>query len=351
VKVFSYHAGTRREILAALCAMPPSARAVALRDVTFCGVGVRSNGMTFPPGASVGGWLVCIAERDGARDTVLHEVAHVVHGHRHGGEAEEAEACATAAAWGAVGDSANAEAQVAHAHQFYASAPRMLVGTDRDGTVRITCQKCGARCQVFAPTVPGLSAEVGVSCEVCDWCEVMEVSQLVKCPDCGERATVLWGEDASPECAVARLACACGTSLRLKCEPDAEPEPERPRRAPVPELWPVVQVARRLPAIGASLRRLEAAVQAGDVPDALESGRASLVWLRQLLARAVRSIDAGDSRRASMTDADAKLASAGAELAQRNFTAAADHVARATATLDALLTAAGNGRSDGDGDA
>ena len=334
MKASVYDPSTLRSVFEALVMMPPDARAIAVRDVTFVGVGVRTNAMAIPPAGAAEGWIVCLAERDGARDTVLHELAHVYHGHPHGGAEAEAEACATAASWGAAGHSADVALHAGHARTWQAAAPRVFVGS-RGGTITVACGRCAAACEVLAPVVAGIPAEVGLGCSSCGWFELVKVAPLVSCPVCGKAATATWTPDATPSAPEVRLVCECGTnvSLRLHTEPD---EPERPPRST--GLWLVDRAAGQIAGVEASLRRLALAAEPDGV--AVESCRSVVLWSRQLLVRAARELQ-GDPRRPIVDDAAGELAHAGERLSARDLAASADAVASAGRTLNALLEPAG----------
>ncbi len=335
---------TRRAILEALTRVPEDVRRIALEQVSFVSTGRFSAGMALPPPVAEGGWLVIVSERgDAAVNTVGHELAHVVCGHTQGTVEAEHEATGLAALWGFSGDSVNGDVAARRFHESRPPVPRMraLIG---DSVVRIECP-CGTTCRVLAPTVGGMAAEVGVVCPACEWCEIVELRELVRCPACRERAAVTWTPDATPDFPVATWTCECGATTTLQLQRELAAEADPPPGPCVPdEVWPIAQAARRLLGVEESVRRMEAAVQAGEVPDALESCRSTLVWVRGLLSRAVRSLDPTDPRRLFLNDADGELANAGAELVQRNLAASADAVAHAASTLDAMLTPTGGGR-------
>lgn len=334
MRLYTNHATTKLAVLRALVAMPERARAVALAS-TIIGVGETVNGMALPAGELNGDPLIVLAERGAeTRDTCLHEVAHLYLAHREGGEQSEREAATLARGWGAVGGSGDVELHVSHAREFIASAPNVKTSM-LDGQLTFTCP-CGSVCETFCPTVVGMAAWVGFTCSRCAWCEVVDVGALMSCPDHPGHASATWTDRATPTFPELSLVCAeCGPmiNVRVRTDPASEPESvERPPRA-------VDRAARQLSGIEAALRRLDA--QAGDVSDALEATRGTLVWVRGLLVRTMRDLDAHDPRRQTLIDADVELARAGERLARRDLSGAADHVARASAALDALPTTRG----------
>jgi hypothetical protein len=105
------------------------------------------------------------------------------------------------------------------------------------------------------------------------------------------------------------------------------------------ELWRVDRAARRLRGVEESLRRLAIASDV-DSSDALESLRAGLVWLRGVLLKAARDLDADDPRRPLLAEVEAGLMRAGQWLAKRDLSACADCVAAGARVLDSMLTPA-----------
>jgi hypothetical protein len=355
VNVFVYDAASLAAILRALCRLPEPIRRFVAEECVVVSVGVVTAGLNVHPTHASGRNVIVIAEGRGdlSGPTFGHEVAHAVLGHSLGTVEAEREAAALCASWGFGGDgltsggAADPGMAAALLLTERANAPRMRAVT-RDSSVRIECA-CGAACRVYAPTAVGLAATVGVECVVCGWVAVEPLARLVKCHGCGSTTTVRWSADATPELPRASWECTCGVSATLRlADPDAEAE--RPPKPSVPEeLWHADRAARQLIGIEGSLRRL--AAQAGDVSDAAESLRSGIAWSRSLLLRALRGLDAGDSRGSALIDADGELSSVAERLALRDLAGAADLVASAARQLDAVLTPAGIAVAANGGDA
>lgn len=361
MRLHVFHPASRLAVLRAMCRMPEHARRVAVES-TIVGVGAASNGMSFPPGEVNGASLVVVAERDGVLDTFAHEVAHCYLGHSRGGEQAEREAAALAREWGFRNDAADPEVAASLVQEFITSAPEMRAVTGQDSAVRIEC-RCGSVCRVYAPTVIGMVAEIGIECPTCRWVVVEPLRELVRCPDCGARASVVWAPEATPTSPVARLVCSCGTSLSLRihqCEPD-DVEPGPPREPEDEAAREARQVARRLASITEKLRGLAPAVLAwvprwaGDMEPygvELESVRSALVWTRELLLKGVRSLDADDPRGEVVTDVDAVLAWAAESVVRRNLAAAVEALTDAAGLIAMMVppepTAAVEARSPSD---
>lgn len=325
-----------KEVVMALCAMPEDARRFAIERVTFAGVGVSAAGLAIGP-AALGGssWVVLLWERPGVGGTVAHEVAHALLGHegRPCCAEDEREAATLAARWGFTGSSADADGCVARFETALEQKRAWMRGRVDEGVVSVEC-RCGTPCRLYAPVVPGFSAEVGIECASCGWFSVESVARLVPCSVCGTRATVTWADGATPAAPVARWTCPCGeaAALRLLVEPPYEPpdvmdEPE--------DRWAIRQAARTLLRLEKALRRLAAPDMS---VEARECGRVS-VWLaRRRILHAARLLE-GNPRGLLLKDLAVQVGAAGERLGQGDLSGAADTLAAVADALTALLAA------------
>ena len=242
------------------------------------------------------------------------------------------------ASWGFEGDSADADVIASRVIAREDAAPSVHVVRGEDW-VRIECGRCGTACRVLAPVVPGLAAHVAVECEVCEWVAATGLGALVRCRACRARAMATWTDRATPSEPEAVWPCSCGATATMRVGGTPQTEHDRLVCEPVPDdLWPAQRAARRLLDIEDALRRLEPDVRAGgEHANAVESLRSGVVWARALLQRAARALDPGDLRHPFLREADVELARAGEYLGARDLSGAADAVASATRTLDALL--------------
>lgn len=330
---------TRRAIFEALIRLPEPVRRFALEQTATIGVGRAAAGIAFPPDAlGPPRATIVLAERDGARETFAHEVAHAFLGHTQAGAEVEREAAAQARSWGFDGLSADPEACVARFKRDEDARPAFRIRATAE-TVEATCH-CGAACDPLAPTVPGLPASVAVACPACGWVEVVDLAMFVgSCPACVIRAVVTWAEDAMPQAPVVTVSCgSCGQCRRLRAP--AIPVTISSRRAD-PE-WGLARATRSLREVAKGLPTINVRGEFGApdaAPVALESCRAALAWARGLLLREFKAMPRNDARLVPVSFVIAELGFAIAALGRREVRAAAVHLSSALPALDAALTA------------
>jgi hypothetical protein len=338
VKVHVRDDASLKEVVMALCAMPEDARRFAIERVTFAGVGVSAAGLAIGPTALGGSsWVVPLWERPGVGGTAAHEVAHALLGHegRPCRAEDEREAATLAARWGFTGSSADAEGCAARFETALEQGRAWMRARVDEGVVSVEC-RCGTPCRLYAPAVPGFSAEVGIECAACGWFSVEDLTRLVPCSACGTRATVTWADGATPAVPLARWACTCGetATLRLRVEPPDESPNEMDESE---ERWAMRQAARSLLRLEGALRRLTAPVVSAE---ARERGRVS-VWLaRRRILLAARLLE-GDPSGAVLKGLASQVAAAGAGLARDDLAGAADTLVAVAGTLTVLLAAGG----------
>jgi hypothetical protein len=322
------HSVWRREVVAALVRMPEAARALVLQRCVVVVSGGSVNGQVFGSRwFADADFLIVLSAREGIGETLMHEVGHLVAGGPDGPESERA-AARLARAWGAAGDSADPEGC---AQRFVAEAAAPVRARLEGGELRLECGTCASACEVVAPTVPGLAAEVGASCPRCGWFDVVSLSNISPCT-CGSRATVVWTEQATAAEPTAAWTCTtCGevVTRELRVGPDREPVPA----ADPADLgaWHVMHAVRVLLGVEESLRRSEP----GDVMT-LEANRGSLWWAKRLMMHALEEFAHGDPRRPYVEDALADLEGTWVSVSQRDLAACAATAARVARALDAL---------------
>jgi hypothetical protein len=330
------------EIFERLVGAPESVRAFVQTECGILIVGAGARGFVFPRARLDGvSNVIVLNAGDGVGDTFLHETAHAIAGHRSGGMEAEREAALLAASWGATGESADADS-CASAFLWASAreaAPNLRARVAGDA-VQVECAECGDPCRVLAPTAATLPAFVGAECARCPGFAVLSLADLVPCA-CGARPTVTWVAGSTPKRPIATWQCDCGASSTrelLIAPPDAEPLPP-----PNPELEYatslLMQAMSLLLRIEETLRRLESGVFE-PMSIAFEGCRASLWQARRLTRRAVRELPPCDARRSVIDAALSELASAGHAFVERDLSATADSVARATRCLDSMLAQA-----------
>lgn len=324
-----------REVSLALCRMPEDVRRFALEQVVFAGVGAASAGLAMGPALLKDAkWVVPLAERSGIASTAAHEVAHALLAHGVASAEHEREAAALAGAWGFDGPSADPDGC---ARRFEADPQRKLTvhASIAAGMLALEC-KCGARCEVIAPTVPGLAADAGALCHACGWAGVVKLSELLACPTCKSPATATWADGATPDAPHAIWACTCGDSVALRLRCDASEAPDVPA---VPELaeevWAMRTAANALKRVADTLRRHSPAGPRLDAMEA-EACRSGSWFARDHMLRAAHVLKA-DARAASLSELAAKTAMAATDLERGDFARAADGVASVADALNALL--------------
>lgn len=331
---------SRRELLRMLCVVPEDVRRFALEHVLFVSVGGEPG-----PGIpySIAGcalprarfdhaqWIVPLVDRSGIGVTAAHELAHAIRGDVGGSAEGERGAAELARSWiGCRGESTDPDGCAA---RFVAAADRMarMRPAVADGQLEVACSACGSGCTILAPTVPGLEAHVGVSCDGCGWCALMELAQLVRCPDCGGRPGATWADGATPEMPQAALTCACSWAGTYTLRTDPPPVP-----APVPAAFDDSDAAelRWLQRNAAGqLMRTEEDLRRGE-PDLPSCGWA-IERVRSLLLRAVALLPA-DPRGPLLLDLDGDVAAAADLLDGGELAAAADALAAVAGALNAL---------------
>jgi hypothetical protein len=308
---------TRRALLEMLCALPAEARGFALERVAFASVGgAVGPGLAYTRRGfaldreALGGTeaLVVIADGPAARNVAAHEVAHCYLRHDSATVDAEREAAALAREWGFDGPSSDPEAAVA-AFEAGSEPEHLIRSTVKDGALRVECHACGSRCRVYAPTAPGLPAEVGVECSRCGWLLLLNLGALRTC-ECGQHAAAVWSEGATPVSPTATAACTCGRTVTLRLEVNA-PEPE------VPEWrWAVREAAGLVAGLRASP----------------SDPNWSALWLaRRRILRAAHLLD--DARGPVLAGLAVEVAAAGADLRHNDPEAAGKRLASVAAGL------------------
>jgi hypothetical protein len=331
VKVFALDDDTRRAVFEVLAKVPEPVRAFGLGRVAVIGVGRGARGMALSRDAlGPADWLVVLFERDGVAETAAHELAHAVSGHERGSVEAEVDAAGLAAAWGFTGDGAD-PVGCARRYAEAAAESAFLRPRAEGGRLGFEC-RCGAQCRLVCPTVPGRVALLALSCERCGWTVLEDLSDLTKCESCGERATVTWAEGATPERPTATWRCEGGHEVKraLVAAPDPPPVPDAGLEVPE-EVWLMNAAARTLLTVEEILRRTE-----DRDPTAIESCRSGVWFAHARLRRAARVL-APDARGAILGDVAVEVAAAACELAEDDLMGAADALARATHTLNAVL--------------
>jgi uncharacterized Zn finger protein len=305
-------------------------RRFALEHVTFAGVGdvggdQRVVGLAIGPRLSEGAeWFVPLAEREGIGATLAHELAHAMAGDEDASGEAEVRAVTQANAWGfSDGDPAEHAARFERRQRVVRTHAKAM-----GDQLLVSCHECGSACRVFAPTVPGLPAEVGLECPRCGWVVARAVSDVADCAACGRAATVTWAEAATPDDPSATWTCECGTTTTLAlvtapAEVEVGPEAQDVRAA-ASELMDAEETLRLLGGSGDEQRAV-----------ALERCKIGMVIAIHRLRRTAKAL--GDDPQAGALRGMAdEVGVAVSEFARRDDSAAADRVAKVAHVLNAI---------------
>jgi hypothetical protein len=326
----------RRAVFEVLAKVPEGVRAFGLERVAVVGVGRETAGTAIHRAAlGEAEWLVVVAERGGVDGTFAHEIGHAWLGHRVGSADAEREAARLAASWGFSGcDSADPAGCAARyeAAQKHAEVRARI----EDGRLGFWC-RCGARCRLICPTVPGRVAELALVCDRCASTLIRELSDLTLCETCGAPANVTWAEGATPAEPLATWTCsACGNVIERALVVAPDPAPIPGAGPEVPEwAWATGIASRTLLALEEAARRPSEDLGGA----AMEGWRSSMSWALGLARRAAGVL--ADDPRGKILDAVAvELAAAARELQDGDLPGCADAIARSNHSMLAVLASA-----------